>query len=546
MKRALVLIGVQSTGKMPQLPGVRDALQAMRDWASNQGIPDDLIAEISDLDGAVVAAADVFATVKRFIEKPSLEQLLIFFCGHGIAIAYSEFWLLSGAPADPNAAVNVAKSAEMASHGRVPHVVFVSDSCRTAAPTIEFQSITGTVIVPNPTGTRPSNAVDVFYACLLGDPAHEVQDPHVAAKYHAIYTEAFTSGLEGSYPESLDPGVEDGVAVNFIRPGQLAKALPDRVADRIEQLNATFSISQWPDARISYNPQAWLSRIQIAESAPPPVTVGDDWDSRTTDPDGAGLRGAKFRPPPPPHSPSRPAPATSAAVAAVKRLRARIHLTHAPRTGVAFRGADVADVWVARGTQASWHGPAIEVGLPDDTSVGRVLACLDCGVCAVLPIIRNYAAIATIEDNQLVDVWFAASSTRAAAQDTVNYPAFRAEVAARARYGLRTPEGGWSTALHDDPSIAIYRAYALADTGRWDEIADVNDQLQTVLGTTFFDLQLLAAATPTSAPPGFPLLSRGWALLDAASAAGVYPTPMNSLWTLFPESSVSQLRKSLE
>ena len=59
MERAVVLIGVARCG-LPALPAVPAALAAMRSWATRQGIPNDLVVELSDGDGNPVKVADVF------------------------------------------------------------------------------------------------------------------------------------------------------------------------------------------------------------------------------------------------------------------------------------------------------------------------------------------------------------------------------------------------------------------------------------------------------------------------------------------------------
>lgn len=533
MERALVLIGVKKTGGLPELPAVGSALLAMRDWAGHQGIPDDLIKEFSDVGGQPVEPAAVVDAVLQLTDRPTLEQLIIFFCGHGLALNYSEYWLLSGAPKNGNAAINVAKSVELAVSGRVPHVVFVSDACRSAAARMNAQGLTGTVIMPNPDAPGASRAVDVFYACLLGDPAHEVQDPEVATTYHAVYTEVFTDGLEGDYPESVDEVNDGDGAFDYVRPGKLKDALPPRLADRLAALDGTFSVNQEPDARISYYPNGWLSRFPIAPA-------GDDGGEAPLDGDGDGPGKKRGHRRGPKAGADHVLPVIAGATAAerlaaeaAQRLLAPIEWDEVPGSGFLLRGAKTTG-YVA-GTRARGSGllessaVPIEFG-PGEHATWTLVAVNDGGVLAVVPVLRDHTSVVTVEDGQVVDIWLAARR----GNDPPEYLDFRADVAARSRYGLPITSDGWAAALDCDPSLALYRAYALADAGRRDDLPALQDFIRDALGTTFYDLELMQPGTIPTAMPGLPLMGRGWALLDATASATALPAPLYSLWTLFP------------
>lgn len=87
-----------------------------------------------------------------------------------------------------------------------------------------------------------------------------------------------------------------------------------------------------------------------------------------------------------------------------------------------------------------------------------------------------------------------------------------------------------------DPTLAVYVAYALADSGRRDEIKTVQAEPR------LFDIDLLAPDVKPAGAPGFPLLARGWALVDLPAL----PRPRSSHWTLFDEGSEAHLRHFLE
>jgi hypothetical protein len=69
--------------------------------------------------------------------------------GHGILLAPgTEYWLLSGAPQNPNEAVNLLRSAEDARNASIPHVIFFSDACRSTVPGAPLNGVVGGSIFP--------------------------------------------------------------------------------------------------------------------------------------------------------------------------------------------------------------------------------------------------------------------------------------------------------------------------------------------------------------------------------------------------------------
>jgi len=300
--RALVLMGVARTGgRFPELPAVPGAVAAVRAWAAEQGVPDDLVLTFTDDGGAPVTASAVLAGVRGLVDRGDVDQLVVYFSGHGINTGNAEFWLLTGAPEDGSQAVNVSLTSWYAERLPVRHVVLVSDACRTAASTVQELSVQGVAVVPNLPPSGPAAAVDVFYACALGDPAYEVKDPAASgAAYQALFTSALVGALRGDHPALVTPGAApvaaggpgaargpgagaangaangggtgdaagDGGAAaaagyGLVQPWPLKRALPELVAERLTAAHAPLDLAQTPDARLSSDPlEAWLSRIE--------------------------------------------------------------------------------------------------------------------------------------------------------------------------------------------------------------------------------------------------------------------------------------------
>ena len=64
MNRAAVLIGVEQSGRLPQLRAVQDGIRRTREWALGQGIPDDSIKVLSD-EGGKVYSHEIFNAVRE-------------------------------------------------------------------------------------------------------------------------------------------------------------------------------------------------------------------------------------------------------------------------------------------------------------------------------------------------------------------------------------------------------------------------------------------------------------------------------------------------
>lgn len=302
--RALVLVGVARTGgRFPELPAVPGAVAAVRTWATEQGVPDDLVLTFTDDDGSPVTSGDVLAGVRALVDRGDVDQLVVYFSGHGINTGNAEFWLLTGAPEDGSQAVNVSLTSWFAERLPVRHVVLVSDACRTAASTVQELSVQGVAVVPNLPPRGPAAAVDVFYACALGDPAYEVKDPAASgAAYQALFTSALVGALRGDHPALVTPGT--GAGFGLVQPWPLKRALPSLVAERLTAAHAPLDLAQTPDARLSSDPlEAWLSRLEpwpLAGGSPEVAGAVTDrvvLEAASADAAGADAAGAEAAPP---------------------------------------------------------------------------------------------------------------------------------------------------------------------------------------------------------------------------------------------------------
>ncbi len=288
--RAAVLIGVRKTGQLQPLRAVEDGIRRFRAWvdsqpgfATSQG--EQRVLELTDTKEPVETRA-IRDAVKKFVGLATVEQLFIYFAGHGLNVRFSEYWLLSGAPDDPGEAVNLRAEADRARYCGIPHVVFISDACRSAANSIQSQAVEGSPIFPNPGPTTEPGFVDIFYASTIGRPALEVRDANVAdATFEAVYTRALVDALSGKEPSVVQSAASR--PVGLIHPWPLQRYLSAAVPSLLLRRGVT-QVSQRPDATITSHPEEWLSEVQAAAVAAPgmPSPLGE------SAPPGGTSRGA--------------------------------------------------------------------------------------------------------------------------------------------------------------------------------------------------------------------------------------------------------------
>jgi hypothetical protein len=263
MKRAAVLIGVKQSGGLTALPAAHAAVEQMRKWLhESQGLADEQIKVVVD-DKDAVTVARIKSAVTELAKDEDVEQLVIYFCGHGIVNNQSELWLLSSGPEDPDeAAVNVERSENFARHGVFGHVIFISDACRTAAPELQYQQVGGSSIFKNSGVLRPQErSVDRYFACGLNMPSHQTKiDPK--GSFESIYTRTLVSALRGNYLEVVCAGNKDAhPGTRQVHGWWLKKLLTVKVPEEMETAGVPWESWQTPDARINSEPTAWVSEL---------------------------------------------------------------------------------------------------------------------------------------------------------------------------------------------------------------------------------------------------------------------------------------------
>lgn len=257
MQKCAVIIGVNKTGKLPELFAAVKGAKDFKVWADNQGFETILI---TDENGKKVTVKEITDAVKGFVDKQTYSQMIIFFSGHGILkSAMDEQWLLSEAPTYANETVSVLASRMLARRSGIPHIVFISDACRSIPNDPIVTEVIGSVIFPN-VAQNGKTDVDILYATTPGNPSYEVREDDAIAKFKGIYTDCLLKALEGNITTIIqDLKVADDV-ISTIPVYELNEYLQTAVP--LAAASVSIMLSQIPDGEITSRLPKYLARIE--------------------------------------------------------------------------------------------------------------------------------------------------------------------------------------------------------------------------------------------------------------------------------------------
>jgi hypothetical protein len=571
MRRAAVFIGVDRAGHLPVLADAAAGAERLhREWGFHQRLGPSVL--LTDREKPVTAD-DVQSAITNVLEPGNLDQLVVYFAGHGVNVRMGEYWLLSDAPRKTQAAVNVRGSEHLARYCGVPHVVFVSDACRLAADTINAQNVTGTDIFPNEQHSETELPVDLFYACALGKPSHEARDVNeTSGGYKALYTHLLCAALCFEEPDAVEWVVEDGQSVGYVRPRRLRDFMKDALPDRVRSLRLKTPIAQTPDAHISSDPGAWLSRFEGSALAgverAPRFNIRPDPAAEAIFPRGLESFGR----------PVNIRAWVSAAIANPGAIAAYLGVSAAPRP-LALQATCGFEIQGARLRHAFGQGARLErlLGEPNlircDASngpSGLALFVLEDGRGVTLPVVPDFIATLTFVDGELIDITYEPSAGSLRTYEFYGRKeqlrTLRKVISEATLLGEFRLEGDEASTLARhmqsmkslDPTLGLYASYAYHDLHRPYLLREIEAFMREDLGGSFFDIAMhagrLDGGGSRDMPPVFgigPLLSQGWAYLRAR---GIRLPPgcedldtmlADSLWTMFTPEGVYRLRSTI-
>lgn len=581
MNRCAVVIGVNKTGDLPVLHAAASGARDFAAWATSQGITVTLLTD----DNGNVSLGDVNAAIRSYVQQRIFGQLIVFFSGHGILRAPDyELWLLSGAPDDPNDAVNVPGSIWLARNVGIPHVVVISDACRSRPNTSRLSQVQGGVIFPNESPKAPRPAVDVFYAALPGDPALEVSAKDATENYRGIFTDCLLKGLNGNVPDLIvnighsHLNEEKWVVPSWELKPYLEQEVPDVAA------SVHIKLQQEPDIRVESHPPNYLAEFTRPSPTPIPRTGLPTGPEQVTFrhvlrslKDDRYFQGHIQDGSLPPNT--KVIAERSKMAGAINRLmEAKGRESFETRTGFSVIGTVVERAVVtASGCDVFEENGAYQVRVHndgDERESRSALVQIKGGSVIPLAVLPGYIGTVVVEGGRVVTVTYLPSrhtpkhSEYQYAADEIEKR--RAFVAVAARNGSFRLEGGMEamesarylrTLKAIDPTLGLYSAYAYAQAGDFEGIESVFEYMSYEPEPVLFDVAMLANKLVVPArnrdrlskvTPFCPMLTQGWAFVDVNEVwlpAVVRSARKNlrpGLWTTFGKRGVAKLWSYVE
>lgn len=578
MKRLAVVVGVNETENLTVLKSAVSGAKQVGKWLKGEGFDVHCYTD----DQGPVTAGTISDEVLKLINRPIWDQMVMYFSGHGLWKNETEYWLLSGAPSNPNDAIVVSQCIQLAFECGIPNVVFISDACRSVPSSLQENRVNGTIIFPN-RGTREAGEwkVDRFFACLPGKSAYEIVADNEPI---SVFTHCFLQAYHNPDPTMIREVKQRSGEILYVVPN---KKLEEYLKQEVNELLAKKNIlkEQLPTSivmsekkyigRVMVNGEpmkkVFRAGIAVPEKAPRESFVVEDVAqvalARTI---GSSLSVPKSVVDAIDGASGQSDFDTSMRLVETAQVQGRRHFETS--TGFNVVGTSVSDVFGINMkaellSDSDATQPAFVRLYPGCKGISNrrienassVVLRFAKGSGAVLAGLENYIGTVVVEDGRVVNVSYAPSDNSPLWQDYMDeherLEGFRATAAAAARYGVFRVNRGNAGAIAQkirylkrvDPTLGLYAAYAYADVDMRDKIRSILFFMNNDLSAMLFDVAMLAdefgrlhVREQYPIVPFCPMLSQGWPLLRVKIEAEVPPFAeeaadhlLGALWTTF-------------
>lgn len=579
--RGAVVIGVDKCGGLPILSAAGEGAITVGKWLETQGFE---VKYLTDAKGTKdVRVSDVFDAIEEFVNRGTLEQLVVYFSGHGFLKNSAEHWMLSRAPVNPNEAASLTESVEFAKDSGIPNVVFISDACRSTPASLQAERVRPSIIFPNSDPGQNRGDVDKFLASLPGKPALELPVDASTSKFQGIFTAAFLKAFKAP-DETMVVTLPDGRRV--VPNRKLEKYLVREVQKMAQERSIT--LSQTPDCDVVSEDDIYIGTITPDSDigAPPPAAAGEAniFEVAQAELASSGLQLNI--------EPLSSGARQSRALVATGYLQSRRAVIESfvatdpqqdpvsLQTGFTVTGAEVAETVTHREFRSgiadrsnAWT--AIEVDCGSQPACSVAIRFAD-GTGTVLAVLKDFIGNIAVSSGGVSNVTFDPSRSNwrfgdfAAERERLS--SLRANVATSARYGVfrfdgtRSQRSSQAEQLADkirvlkgfDPTLGLYAAYAYWEADLMPKVQSVREYMRGDLNVDLFDIAMLSNVLAGRQPdqdsrvaPFCPMLSQGWGLLRVkrVEMPGMLVEARDhllpALWTTFDERGMDIVTSAL-
>lgn len=526
MRKCAVVIGVDKTGQLPPLNAAASGAQAFHEWAKTNNYDSEILTD----EQGPVTVRDIKVKIKRFVDARVYDLMVIYFSGHGVLKSASdEYWLLSEAPTDPNEAVTVQPSRLLARLVGIPHIVFISDACRSIPEDGLISGVCGSVIFPNVPPADSDVDVDMFYAAKPGDPAYEVKQADAIANFRGVYTNCLLRALSGGEPEVLTYVTEGQKDYSMVLAYELKEHLKKAVPIAAETAN--IRLVQKPDAEVASRSPKYLVRYESKPKTDPSTMV--NFETFPGPDKGSETKRVTM-------SFNREQPATEVdlhtRINSIMLQEAESSRSDTLETGFTITGLLQQPKFIGlKDHTVFFENGAFQVAVNDKTEAGHCLLILPDGSSVPLVFIKGFAATVVFEKDALVNINYTPTLGSPKFADAAKFDREIAE--RRASIAVMNRNGGFTAPKFADdliasasylriyksfdPTLALYAAYAYAEMGDFSSVGSIYKYMRKEPFPVLFDVAMLREFTskdhdPETLEAAFPLcpmLNKGWSYL---------------------------------
>jgi hypothetical protein len=271
--RCAVVIGVDNPGgtDLAPLTSAASGAEEVATWLHQEGYDVKLY---TDQNGTKVLPADINAGITAFVDSQTYELMVLYFSGRGYFKNLTDYWVLTGAPADPNAAIVLFDTAERAKSSGFMNIVIVSDACR-SKPTGLATDIRGSAIFPN-RDVLPAQrgTVDQIMSTTPDTVAFEA-DLLGTGMRTSVLTYCLRLAFEQPVAAMSSDVPVNGATVKVVTNRTLRKVIPRAVQEALKA--AKVKGTQWPDLIIPSDDDVFIAKAKdlpiAAASKPHPFFV---------------------------------------------------------------------------------------------------------------------------------------------------------------------------------------------------------------------------------------------------------------------------------
>lgn len=200
--RVFISIGVaKPRGGLDELPGAIGAAERMAGWAAAQGYETVLIHDREHLEVTVdLLRKEIAAAIKQITDEAELKRLVVFFAGHGAALAVGDqYWILTNWKTRPTEAIKVSSLQRMLEYYGPRQVALIGDACQEFSA--KFIDIVGSPVLDMSDEEPRPYELDQFFAVDAGKQAFMIKAAGGQEDF-CLFTEVLLDALEGDTPQA--------------------------------------------------------------------------------------------------------------------------------------------------------------------------------------------------------------------------------------------------------------------------------------------------------------------------------------------------------